>query len=119
VNKRHNNENHSFNGEIDEERLLSYIDGSMPAGEQHQLEELLETDPFLSDAIEGLSEVRDKAQLKAIAAQINTQLSRQIQNRRKQRRSRPKLTDHWGWLFVVIILLLMLVSWWVIRVMLK
>lgn len=106
--------NHKSAG-IDEEHLLAYIEGNMPPEEQHRIEEILEGDPFLNDAVEGLSELKDKEQLRAIAAQINAQLSRQIKNRRQQRRRRNKLTDHWGWLFVLIVLLLILVSWWVIK----
>lgn len=102
---------------IDEERLLAYVEGRMPPEEQHQLEVLLEADPFLNDAVEGLSEVKDKQQLRAIAAQINAQLQRQIRSRRKHRRTRRTLKDRWSWIFVLILLLLVLLCWWVIKVM--
>ena len=118
VHKKKNIENHSRAG-LDEERLLAYIEGTMSPDEQHRIEELLEGDPFLNDAVEGLSEVKDPQQLRAIASQINAQLSRQIQNRRRQRRKRTRFADHWGWLFIVIVLLLLLISWWVIKVMSK
>lgn len=104
---------------IDEDRLMAYLEGNMPPEEQHELEEILEADPFLNDAVEGLLEIKDKEQLKDIAAQINVQLRKQIQNRRKSRRSRPKLTDHWGWVFVLIMLLLILISWMVIKAFVK
>ncbi len=117
MSKQHKIGNIGHTGEISEDRLLAYIEGILPPDEQHQLEELLEADPFLNDAVDGLSAVKDKEQLKLITDQINHHLKRQIQNRRKHRRTRPKLTDHWGWLFVLIILLLILVSWWVIKLM--
>ena len=106
-------------GLIDEDRLLAYLEGKMPPAEQHALEEILEADPFLNDAVEGLAEVKNKEEIRAIAAQINIQLKRQIQNRRKERRSRPKLTDHWGWVFVLVLLLLILVCWLVMHATLK
>ena len=105
--------------EMDEESLLSYINGTMSADRQYQLEALLENDPFLNDAVEGLAEVKDKERLKAIAQQINQQLRKQIQTRRKERRTKKRVTDKWGWIFVVTILLLLLISWLVIKVMLK
>lgn len=105
--------------EMDEHSLLDYINGTMSDSRQHQLEVLLESDPFLSDAIEGLAEVKDKEQLKEIARQINDQLRKQIRNRRKERRTRKRRTDHWGWIFVVTILLLTLLSWWVIKTMVQ
>jgi anti-sigma factor RsiW len=116
--RKKNIENHS-DSVIDEEHLLAYLEGSMLPGEQHRIEEILEADPFLNDAVEGLSEIKDKQQLRAIAAQINAQLSRQIQSRRKQRRSRPKTADRWGWIFALILLLLVLISWWVMKVAVK
>ncbi|MFA6058802.1 MAG: hypothetical protein WC756_11435 [Taibaiella sp.] len=111
--------NHGNSGQIDEDRLLAYLEGKMPAQEQHALEEILESDPFLNDAVEGLAEIKDKEQLRDIAAQINAQLKRQIQSRRKQRKSRTKLSDHWGGIFVLVILLLILLSWLVIKTMVK
>lgn len=116
--RKKNIENHS-DSVIDEEHLLAYLDGSMPPEEQHRIEEILEADPFLNDAVEGLAEIKDKQQLRIITAQINAQLSRQIQNRRKQRRSRTRATDRWSWIFVLILLLLILVSWWVMKVVAK
>jgi len=103
---------------IDEDRLLDYIEGRMPPDEEYRLETILESDPFLNDAVEGLAEVKDRAQLRAIAAQINVQLRRQVRSRRRQRRGH-KLTEGQGWLMVLIVLLLVLLAWWVIRVAVK
>lgn len=116
MSKRNRTEEPHHNG-IDEAQLLAYIEGSLPPEEQFRLEALLDQDPFLSDAVDGLSEIEDKAQLKMIAGQINAQLRKQIQSRRKHRRRRPRLDNHWGWIFVLVLLLLVLVSWLVIRQM--
>lgn len=107
--------NRNSQGLIDEDRLLAYLEGNMPAAEQHELEEILDADPFLNDAVEGLAEIKDKQQLKEIAQQINVHLRRQIKNRRKQRRSRTKLTDHWGWIFALVVLLLIVICWIVMK----
>ncbi|KAA5532202.1 hypothetical protein F0919_15485 [Taibaiella lutea] len=102
---------------IDENQLLAYLEGRLSSEEQHRLEEVLESDPFLNDAVEGLAEIKDKEQLKQIAAQINQQLRRQIKNRKAHRKSRTRLTEHWGWLYVLIVLGLVLMAWWVIKLM--
>jgi anti-sigma factor RsiW len=102
---------------IDEEYLLHYLDGTMPPDQQHMLEELMDTDPFLSDAVEGLASVKDKEQLKIITAQLNNQLKK-LTEKRRERRNRKKLTDHWGWIFVIVILLLVVLGWLVIHMML-
>lgn len=100
---------------IDENQLLAYIEGRLSSEDQHALEEVLEADPFLNDAVEGLAEMKDKEHLKQITTQINLQLRKQIKSRKKQRRPRPRLTEHWGWLYVLIVLILILMAWWVIR----
>lgn len=104
---------------IDENRLLDYIEGRLSSEEQHVLEEVLEADPFLNDAVEGLTQMKDKEQLKQIAAQINLQLRKQIKARKQHRKSRTKLTEHWGWLYVLIVLILSGLAWWVIKMMEK
>ena len=95
---------------IDEDQLLAYIEGRLSSKDQYALEELLEADPFLNDAVEGLAEMKDKAHLRQITSQINLQLRRQIKSRKKHRRGRPKLTEHWGWLYVLIVLVLILIT---------
>jgi len=104
---------------IDGDQLLAYLEGRMSPEDQHTLEAALEADPFLNDAIEGLSEVRDKQQLQQIATQLNVHLRKQIRNRKQRRRGRRKLTEHWGWLYVLIVLALILLGWWVIRTILN
>lgn len=115
------NRNHKIRKEhtaIDEDQLLAYLEGNMSPEEQHVLEEVLESDPFLNDAVEGLAAIKDKEQLRQIAAQINQHLRHQVKKRKHhRRRSRHKLTEHWGWLYVLIVLGLALVAWLAIRFM--
>lgn len=103
---------------IDETTLLRYLDGTMPSDQQHMLEALMDADPFLSDAIEGLAEVQDKEQLRIITAQLNNQLKK-LTEKRRARRGRNKFTDHWGWIFVLIVLLLVILAWLVIHFLLN
>ncbi len=104
---------------IDDRLLLDYLEGAMPYEQQRELEELLDEDPFLNDAIEGLSELKNKDQLKAIAEQINHKLRRRINLRRKERRQRRVFQGQWGWIFTFILVLLILVCWVVYRVAIR
>ncbi len=115
MNDKNNIGNNGFLNEVDEHSLLQYLEGNMPHAQQHALEAALDSDPFLNDAIDGLYEVKDPAQLRAIAAQINAQLKRNIKNKRAQRRSRKKAVDNWGAIFVLIILLVVLICWIVMK----
>jgi anti-sigma factor RsiW len=111
--------NQNDDATIDEDQLLAYIEGRLSPADQHALEEVLDADPFLNDAVEGLAEVKDKEHLKQITTQINLQLRRQIKSRKQKRRAGHKLDGHWGWLYVLIVLILVLLAWWVIKMMVK
>ena len=43
----------SLNDDIDQEKLLHYINGKLPEQEQQDMEQQLRADPFLADAVEG------------------------------------------------------------------
>lgn len=105
--------------QIDENYLMAYVDGSLTHEQQHEMETILEEDPFLNDAVEGLSYIDDKEHLKNITAQINLQLKKQIAARRTNRRKHRKIDDHWGWVAVAILLILAVMAWWVIHAVLK
>lgn len=104
---------------IDENQLLAYLEGNLSSEEQFRIESILDADPFLNDAIDGLAEIKDKETIKQITAQINLQLKRNIKSRKEKRRSRRKLTEHSGWLYTLIVLLLAVLAWAVIHVLLK
>lgn len=105
--------------ELDERLLLDYLKGVMPHDQQHQLEELLDADPFLSDALDGLADINDKEKLKIITGQINRQLHHNIKQRKSERRKRKKLNNQWGWIFVLILIILILISWLGVRTMIN
>lgn len=104
---------------VDTDYLLAYLEGTLPHKEQHDLEAIIEHDPFLNDAIEGLSYIDDKDYLKSITAQINIQLKKQIDSRRQTRHKSRKIDDHWGWVAVAVILILCVMAWLVIHAFLK
>ena len=46
--------------ELNEELLLKYAEGNLSAEEQHAIESMMIDSSFLSDAVEGISSMKDK-----------------------------------------------------------
>ena len=73
-------------GAVSEQQLLDYLNGRLSAEEQHEIEMRLAEHELLSDAEEGLAMIKDKEQIDAITAQLNTALTEQLKKRRKRKR---------------------------------
>jgi anti-sigma factor RsiW len=105
--------------QIEEQDLLQYIEGTLDGAQQHRLEAILENDPFLSDAVEGLAAIKDEATIKMLTHQINTSLRNHIQQKKHKRRHKSKIENKWSWIFVIIVLMIVLCVWWVVYFLLK
>lgn len=64
----------NLNNEIEQEKLLQYIDGKLPEQEMQKLEQQLRDDPFLADAMDGLKNISSKEKASLLAFQINKSL---------------------------------------------
>lgn len=101
---------------LSEEQLLGYLQGRLPADQQHLIEEILLEDPFLNDAVEGLAGIKDKEQISHITTQLNLRLRRQIKEKKAMRRERRRFRpDRHAWIYILIVLLLIILSWVLIK----
>lgn len=69
---------------IDQQKLLDYLQDKLSADEKYEIEKLLVDADFESDAAEGLSTVKDKQQLPVVMNELNKQLVQKLSNRRKK-----------------------------------
>ena len=49
-----------LNKEVEQEKLLQYINDHLKEDEQHEFEKQMNDDEFMNDAVEGLQQVGDK-----------------------------------------------------------
>ena len=63
-----------------EERVQSYLDGTMPADERYSFEHEMEMDPFLADAVEGMSSL-DSNELLEDLGRLDARVPRSIKRR--------------------------------------
>ena len=74
-------------------------------------------DDFLSDASEGLNQVKDLPQLDAVLKQLNQQLHQQLAHKKKHVNRRSMGDLRWMYWAVIIILLLVICAFLVIRIL--
>jgi hypothetical protein len=104
-----------LNPDIDQETLLLYLQGKLSAEQQHELEKQMMADDFESDALEGLENFKDKKKLSQLVDQLNYELRKKTDKKKKLRNKLELKLDPWIIITVVVILLLVIVSFFVIH----
>jgi anti-sigma factor RsiW len=100
-------------GRLPEEQLMAYLEGRLSPGEQQEVEAWLAEEGMESDALEGLQELSASETRKTVS-RLNQQLQHQLAGQ-KRSRGRYFRDDKWGWLAVIIVLLLVVLAYVVIR----
>src|SRR5688500_4768929 len=103
-------------GKLSEEKLLAYLEGRLPAEEQHEVEQWLADEGMESDAVDGLKQL-EPAESRHSVDKRNSQLRRQLKGRKPRRK--PVQDNRWGLIAVVVILLLCIAGYLVLKMMVK
>ena len=98
---------------LPEDKLMAYLEGRLPAEEQHDVELWLSEEGMESDAIEGLRVMNPSDTLHTVN-KLKHDLRKKLTG--KKRKRRQLRTDHFTWMAIVIILLLLTVAYLVIRI---
>jgi hypothetical protein len=105
--------------DIDQETLLLYLQGKLPAEKKHEVEKQLLQNEFDEDAVDGLQEIKDKEQLRYMVEMLNRDLKKKTA-KKKQRREKMKIKDQpWLYISILILIILIVLSFLVIRRMLN
>ena len=105
----------NLNKDIEQEKLLQYLNSGMTDKEQHDFEKDLNNDEFASDAVEGLEQMESTKDLKSMVEQMNMQLKAEIIKKNKRRKRRKPLEQPWTYYAILIVLLLAILTYIVIR----
>jgi hypothetical protein len=101
--------------EIDQETLLLYLQDKLTAEKRHEIEKKLLENEFVNDATEGLQEFRNKDKLALIVDQLNHNLKNKLQKKSRAKRPIHLKDQPWLYLAVMIIILLIIISYFVIQ----
>lgn len=105
----------NLNKDIEQEKLLDYLNKKLSANDAHELEKQMADDEFMNDAVEGLEKFSNKRDLSAYVEQLNLDLKKQL-DRKKRRREKRKLKEQpWVYFTIVILLILIVVSYLLIK----
>lgn len=105
----------NLNPDIDQETLLQYLQGHLPAEKQHELEAQLLDSDFETDALEGLETFENKQQLSSLVERLNKDLRKQTQKKKDLQRKRYIQISFITVIAIVLILLLVIISYFIIH----
>ncbi len=109
----------SLNNEVDQETLLLYLQGKLSEEKKHEVEMLLLENEFAGEAMEGLSEIKDKQQVAYMVEMLNRDLKSKVE-KKKKRREKLKLKDQsLLYIAIFIVLLLIVISYMIIHKMIN
>jgi len=97
----------NLNKDIEQEKLLDYLNKKLSAAEAHEVEKQMADDEFMNDAVEGLEKFKNKQDLSLLVEQLNRDLKRQTA-KKKQYKEKRKLREQ-PWLYISIVILLVLI----------
>jgi len=98
----------NLNKDIEQDKLLDYLNKKLSASEAHEVERQMADDEFMNDAMEGLEQFSNKKDLPLQIEQLNRDLQKQL-DKKKKRKDKRKIKDQ-PWLYFAIILVLVLVT---------
>ncbi len=100
---------------MSDEELMKYLEGSLSEEEKEAFEQKAVGSEFLSDAVEGLKQFRNKRKLDEYVQQLKKDLHNNLTSR-KQRMEKRRLKDNrWVLLAVLMILATCIIVYIVIR----
>lgn len=103
------------NKDIDNQKLMDYLNGKLSAEDKHEVEKQMADSQFINDAIEGLEEVKNKKDLSSFVNELNTNLHKQLEKKKKRKQKRALKDQPWLYLAIVILLLLIVICFVVIK----
>lgn len=93
---------------LDEEQLMKYLKDELDPTDRYELEKQIMNDPFGSDALEGLQEMKNNTRIELVVDGLNRNLKKRT-NQKNKIREKLKLKTQWVLYFSILILLILIV----------
>jgi hypothetical protein len=98
------------------ESLDDHLSTMMAGNELNRFREQLPVE-FLSDASEGLSQLKDTKQLESVLRNLNQQMHRQLVHKKVYKRKRSIEDMSWSYWAIIIVLLLSIIGYVIVRML--
>ncbi|MEO9021530.1 MAG: hypothetical protein ABI237_09925 [Ginsengibacter sp.] len=99
---------------IDNQKLMDYLSDRLSAEEKHEFEENLVDSELESDAVEGLTQFKNKKSPLTLAEELNHLLQKQLQKKKNAKEKRRIKDMPWLYFAIILIILLILIGFLVI-----
>ena len=105
------------NKELDNQLLMDYVSDKLSHADQHAVEEWLEDNEFVADALEGLQEFGNKDQLQEYVRQLNLELKAFLLQKKQKREKRVWKDQPWTYTAIIFILCLAIITYVILRML--
>lgn len=105
----------NLNKDIEQDKLLDYLNKNLTPAEAHEVEKQMADDDFMNDAVEGLEHFKNKKDLSYLVNQLNTDLKKQTAKKKKKKEKRKLRDQPWLNITIVILLILVIISFVLIK----
>ena len=95
--------------------LLRYVQGELSREDQYKVEKQMNDSDFVSDAMEGLQNMRNKKSIEQYVDELNRQLHKHVESKKKRKQKRKLKEYPWITMAVIIVLGLCLLAYIVVR----
>jgi hypothetical protein len=103
------------NKDIDTQLLMDYLNGKLSAAKKHEVEKMMADNDLFTDAMEGLQQIRNKKDIQTYVEQMNRDLQKSLTKKRLRREKRKLREGPWGYVAVIVIIMLCIACYYVIR----
>ena len=105
----------NLNKDIEQDKLLDYLNKKLSAAEAHEVEKQMADDEFMNDAVEGLENFKNKKDLSLLVEQLNRDLKRQTAKKKLKKEKRKLREQPWLYISIVILLVLIIISFVLVK----
>lgn len=107
------------NKDIDNQKLMDYISNKLSAEQKHEFEKTLLDSELESDAVDGLSQFKNKRDPIAYAEELNRKLQKQLQKKKVSKAKRRIKELRWVYVTITLIIIISLIAFIIISKFLK
>ncbi|MFT3678814.1 MAG: hypothetical protein QM791_00990 [Ferruginibacter sp.] len=105
------------NKDIDNQRLMDYLNDHLSKEQQHEVEKTMADDPFVNDAVEGLGEIGNEKNVQDYTEQLNSFLQKQTAKNKDRKRRRRWKDSPDIYMIIMIVLTLIMICFFVLKKM--
>lgn len=105
----------NLNKDIEQEKLLEYINRQLSSEEQHAIERQLNDDEFISDAHDGLQHLEQNNRVSLLVHQLNEGLRKELAKKKNKRKQKTIPQQPWVYFTVILLLILAVVAYIIIK----